>query len=354
VPGFDLCTGWGTPMGTNLINALTTPDYLGILPQNSYSVNALVGGPLPQTNWTITLTNSGAESLDWALGGSVPAWLTVSAGNGTLAGNGSTNISLQLVDGNALPCNSYFALLSVTNLALSRVQNVTLEVDISQSIVVNGGFETGDFTGWTLMGDTITNGQLCNAVATDAEIPGVVHSGYFGAFLGQSGYAATLSQTLVTTPGQLYLVSFWLDNLASGNVQTFSASWDGTNFVNLDNPPVFTWTNFQLVATASNTNTVLQFAAENDVSGFGLDDVSVAPVPPVVFGDYGVVTNGFYMDWQSLAGLNYHVQYNTNLAQGGWLDLGPVAAFTNVTTFVDTNGTGAGGQGFYRLVLVPQ
>ena len=35
-PGFDLCTGWGTPAGTNLINALTTPDPLGILPQTFY------------------------------------------------------------------------------------------------------------------------------------------------------------------------------------------------------------------------------------------------------------------------------------------------------------------------------
>ena len=59
-PGYDLCTGWGTPAGTNLINALTTPDPLGILPQNVFSTSGLVGGPFPQTNWLLTLTNSGS------------------------------------------------------------------------------------------------------------------------------------------------------------------------------------------------------------------------------------------------------------------------------------------------------
>jgi hypothetical protein len=32
VPGFDLCTGWGTPNGSNLVNLLAPPDPLQISP----------------------------------------------------------------------------------------------------------------------------------------------------------------------------------------------------------------------------------------------------------------------------------------------------------------------------------
>ena len=98
---------------------------------------------------------------------------------------------------------------------------------------------------------------------------------------------------------------------------------------------------------------MLQFAAENDPNYFGFDDVAVAPVPPVVFNNFSVSTNAFQLAWNSLAGLKYQIQCKTNLAQAGWLNLGTVAAATNVTTFVDTNFPGDVGQRFYRLVLLP-
>ena len=42
VPGYDLCTGWGTPAGSNLINALlASPDPLQITPVT----NILFAGP---------------------------------------------------------------------------------------------------------------------------------------------------------------------------------------------------------------------------------------------------------------------------------------------------------------------
>jgi len=352
VPGFDLCTGWGTPAGTNLINALTTPDPLGILPQSVLSTSGQVGSPVAQTNWLVTLTNAGANRLDWSLGG-VPVWLTVSADNGILAPNGSTNLNVQWVNPSGFLAGGYRAALMFTNEALSRVQNVLVEIDISQSLVENGGFETGDFTGWTLVGDTVTGDDICNMVATDADFPGVVHSGNYGVLLGQSGYAATLSQLVPTIPGQPYLISFWLDDLQAGSGQQFSATWNGTNFASLVNPPAFTWSNFQFVALAEDTNASLEFAAESDQNYFGFDDVTVTPVPVVAITGYCVSTNGFQLAWPSLAGLNYLVQCATDLAQSNWLDVGYVVASTNLSTFVDTNSPAGSAQLFYRLLVLP-
>jgi hypothetical protein len=356
VPGFDLCTGWGTPASTNLINALLAPDCLGILTPAVLPASGLLGGPPSQTNWTMTLTNSGAGCLNWSLGG-VPAWLTVSADSGRLPANGFTNIGVQLVNPNGLPCEDYYAVLSVTNLALSRVQNVTVEADIGQSIVQNGGFENGDFSDWTFVGDTIIGWASYNVVVTEWNQLGIFdvsHSGYFGACLGEVGYAATLSQTLVTTPGQQYVVSYWLSNPQYGTVQTFNVSWNGADMTDfgLTNPPAFGWTNFQFVVTACDTNSTLQFAAENDVFSFGFDDVSVTPVPLAIASSC-ISTNCFQFTWPSRAGVNYLVQYSTNFLQGNWQNLCTCNAWTNFTTYVDTNSPGAWGQGFYRLVLAP-
>ncbi len=348
-PGFDLCTGWGTPTGTNLINALTTPDALGVLPPVELTLNGLVGGPFSQTNWILTLTNAGPVPLDWCLAGT-PAWLAISATNGTLPAQCSTNLLLQPINPSAWPPVSCSALLTLTNLALSTMQNILVQIQIGQSLLQNGGFETGDFTGWTLAGD----GAPFNFVTTDINYPGVVHSGYFGAYLGENGYPATLSQTLPTLPGQQYLVSCWLSDPDPGSGQTFNATWDGTNLITLTNPPAFAWTNYQFVATAADANVQLQFAVESDSGYFGLDDVSVTPVPPLAFMSYGYgnSTNGFAVAWPSLAGLNYVVQYTTNLALGLWQDLCPIVATTNVTSCVDTN-AGGDGQRFYQLMLAP-
>ena len=354
VPGYDLCTGWGTPNGTNLINALTTPDNLRLLPQAVVRAGGQVGGPFTQTNWTLVLLNVGPTSLAWSVGGE-PAWLSVSPHGGTLPGLGSTLINLKLTGAETLPTGSYLAVLTATNLSLSRMQSVALQLDLGQSLVQNGGFETGDFTDWTLVGDTVGGGLIYNTVATDSEYVGitdVVHSGTYGAFLGEGGYLATLTQTLPTTAGQWYQLSFWLDNPAAGSGQEFVARWNGADLMDLPNPPAFGWTNFQFLVTAAGTNTDLQFAAENDPNYFGFDDVSVTPVPPVNFESAGVSGGNLQLNWDSLAGLNYEIQYSTNLAPANWQPLGAVTAATNVCSFADTNRLNGDPQRFYRLRLV--
>ena len=79
---------------------------------------------------------------------------------------------------------------------------------VDENGVVNGGFETGNATGW----ETWQSTEIC----TDA-----AHNGSFGAhLLGDGGWGGLLNQTFTVIPGQQYKLSFWINVNASGvNVQ---------------------------------------------------------------------------------------------------------------------------------------
>lgn len=152
-------------------------------------------------------------------------------------------------------------------------------------------------------------------------------------------------------PGQNYLLSFWLDNPVSGSVQQFAVNWNTTTLYSLSGPPAFSWTNFQFIVTGTGSSSVLQFAAENDPSYFGLDDVTVTAIPALTLRATTEVTNGFSLTWNTVSGLVYQVQFSTNLLQPDWVNLGaPLMAPGNSMTVSDT---GSSPQRFYRLIVSP-
>src|SRR5262249_13905740 len=58
VPGYDLCTGLGTPAGTGLIDALAgPPDALQIIPITGVSASGGAGGPFDRADQQFSLTN---------------------------------------------------------------------------------------------------------------------------------------------------------------------------------------------------------------------------------------------------------------------------------------------------------
>jgi uncharacterized repeat protein (TIGR03803 family) len=123
VPGYDLCTGWGTPTGSNLLYALALPQRLQITPATNLLASGQPGGPFSPTAQSLSLTNSGAASLDWGLSYTA-AWLDASATSGTLApGDQATTVTLTLNSQvNHLPAGSYPVTLWFTNLNDNSVQ----------------------------------------------------------------------------------------------------------------------------------------------------------------------------------------------------------------------------------------
>lgn len=351
-PGYDLCTGWGSPGGTNLINALTQPDQLVVPSVGNHVLTSPVGQPFSVTNWITTVSNSGPSSLSLNPGVSVP-WLTARATPGLNSGaNGTVTNTLSSIA--TLPPGHYAGAVLVTNLTAGRADVAsTFDLTVDPSLVQNGGFETGDFTGWTLVGDGIIGNMIYNVVAALGEFPDTVHSGFWGAFLGQGGYTATLDQTMVTQSGTWYQLSFWFANPSAGSNQLFSVAWNGISLLAMTNPPVFEWTHFTQAVYASGTNGTLHFAVENDSNYFGLDDVSVTAIPPVQFQSVSATTNGLGLEWFALPQLNYSIQSSTDLVTGAWLNLGTVTLTNSLGQFTDSNAGNAVPQGFYRLVLLP-
>ena len=123
VPGYDLCTGWGSPKGSNLIYSLALPQRLRIAPNSGLGFTGPVGGPLSPDVLTYSLTNRNG-SLDWSL--AVDAdWLTLAPTNGTLLAGGPAAVVAVTPDPLAtnLAAGSYTATLYFTNLLDQSVQS---------------------------------------------------------------------------------------------------------------------------------------------------------------------------------------------------------------------------------------
>ncbi|MGA3316910.1 MAG: PEP-CTERM sorting domain-containing protein [Candidatus Korobacteraceae bacterium] len=145
---------------------------------------------------------------------------------------------------------------------------------VSGNLVVNCGFETGDFTGWTLGGDASfmgVSGSFAN-------------SGNFGAFLGPEGSDSSLSQR-VGDNSTRYEISFYLENTGvsspnenqGGGPNDFTALWNGAPLLSLVNADPFSYTlyTFDVSGNSGAGSNLLEFDMRNDPSFWGLDDVSV-------------------------------------------------------------------------------
>ena len=189
-----------------------------------------------------------------------------------------------------LPCNFRLILIKFSMYQSKKFRSsfarvgalcaITALCGVSQfanaNIVTNGDFETGNINGWT-----IAPGGSFDFVCSSGQQAGaatcISHGGTHAMTFGTGGRIDTLSQSLVTTAGASYQLSFWLanDNPGGGGTETFQAKWDSSAVLTLGpalNTFAYGLNTFTVTGTGHDT---LSFAARHDPSQWFLDDVKV-------------------------------------------------------------------------------
>jgi hypothetical protein len=258
--------------------------------------------------FSVSASGLGPLSYQWRLNG-------VNLGNG---GNvsGATAPVLTITNVATPNIGTYSAVVSNPyGAATSAVAVLSVYLLGSNNLVQNGGFETGDFTGWNASGslkDLMVSGNAF-----------YVHSGQFGAQLGPYEYTS-LYQNIPTSPGGQYLLSLWLHPDGQG---WFSASWNASTVFPSATLPAGGWTNLQFLVAASGELGYLSFQFEDTAAYLGLDDVSInnctllsapAPVPVQILSPH-VINGTFAFSFPTLLGQSYTIQENTDLATTNWL-----------------------------------
>ncbi len=149
----------------------------------------------------------------------------------------------------------------------------------ADQLVVNGGFETGDFSGWSVTGDVTSSAFASQFYGVDTQDAA---SGTYGAYLGSELSPLTLSQSVTLQPAHYYDVSFSLAQLSApsaGFTNSFQLSLAGQTVFSEANAPVSPYTDYSFTVSTSPTEAgsgLLQIVSQNDLGYFSLDNVSVS------------------------------------------------------------------------------
>ncbi|HLK64003.1 MAG TPA: PEP-CTERM sorting domain-containing protein [Bryobacteraceae bacterium] len=145
--------------------------------------------------------------------------------------------------------------------------------------IINGDFETGDFTGWTVLSTDhtgVTSGPCPNGIPITCS----PHTGTFAAYFGNT-VPGGVTQAVATDPTLTYTVDFWVKLFGSGigasTPNEFQVRWDGSTLTDLVNMSDVNWEHMTFSnLSASSLSTTLAFNITDMADWIGLDDVSVS------------------------------------------------------------------------------
>ena len=133
-------------------------------------------------------------------------------------------------------------------------------------LLVNGGFETGNLSGWNVPNSNWLGVSTGSAFA---------HSGTYGLDWGPVGQQLYIDQDIATVVGAKYDLSFWY-RINYGPTNEISALVDNTTVFDAFDPPAdATWTMESVAFTATSTSTNIKFGFRQDPGYSGFDDASV-------------------------------------------------------------------------------
>ncbi|MGX4803358.1 PEP-CTERM sorting domain-containing protein [Bradyrhizobium guangdongense] len=169
--------------------------------------------------------------------------------------------------------------------------------------LTNRSFETGDFSGWTLVGDQglvfVVDGSAVPYIGGGVS-QGAQH-GSFYVYEGPIGSEATLSQSFADTSGATLTISGWVtgDGSQPSDVRFL---FNGIELGAINPVPDQQWTQYVFSAIATGNDT-FSVAFRNDNSFDGLDNFSVSSVSAVPEpGTWALLLLGF----ASLGALRYY------------------------------------------------
>ena len=152
-------------------------------------------------------------------------------------------------------------LVSAAAVTPARAQYPSWCDAVAGNMLLNCGFESGTYAGWTL-------GTGWNANYIDWGRTG--QWGWFGGNVGSVGY---LSQDIATTPGYYYDVSFWYFRFGGGDPSEVVGMFGSTPFVDVVSPPVMDgWQQFTSTVMATSNLTTYKIGIRNDPSYDRIDD----------------------------------------------------------------------------------
>jgi hypothetical protein len=214
---------------------------------------------------TLTATDADGDSLSYAVV-SGPA-------HGTLSGSGASRTYTPFV--NYVGPDSFTFKANDGSLD-SNVATVSITVTQGQSgnVIVNPGFETGNFSGWTVVPDPY---------GTYFGVGGRPHSGRYAAYFGSYWGRDDIYQNVPTTPGHTYRISYWVanDGSAYGSGWTeIRSSWGGAVLEDLFPDRAFPYQQHTFNVAATSTSTQFRIGGYGYLYFWHLDDVSVTDTTP--------------------------------------------------------------------------